>query len=238
MLMAAKDVKKTKKERFKWVGQIRQTYQIAKAEHPRIGLLLSAIFFGVLILGVLIAIVLPISTYVRVLIIVVSLSVAFLATSFVFGRKAESAAYASIANQTGAAAAVLTSMKGGWFTTPAVAVTKNEDLVHLVVGRPGVIIVGEGAPSRVKHLMGNTRRKYERWVPETPFTELIVGDGEGEVPLPKLQTTLKKMPKVLRPAEVTELRRRLEAATKANSPVPVPKGPLPKNARVPRPPKM
>ena len=129
-------------------------------------------------------------------------------------------------------------MRGGWFTTPAVAVTKNEDLVHLVVGRPGVVLVGEGSPNRVKHLLSNTRRKYERWAPEAPFTEVIVGEGDGEIPLPKLQRALTKMPKVMRPAEVTELRNRLEAATKANSPVPVPKGPMPRNARMPRPPKM
>ena len=223
-----------RKERWKWLSQIRQTYGIAKQGYPRIGWILAGIFLGIIAVFVIAGLLIPMGTATRVLVIVVGVSAALLATSYVFGRVAEKSAYASIAGQTGAAAAVLESMRGGWFTTPAVAVTKSEDLVHLVVGRPGVILVGEGAPSRVKHLLANTKRKYERWVPETPFHEIIVGEGEGEVPLPKLQRKLQRMPKVMRPAEVTEVRKRLEAATKANGPVPVPKGPLPKNARVPR----
>lgn len=226
-----------RKERFKWLSQIRQTYSIAKQGYPKIGWLLAAIFFGIVAVFVIATLLIPMGTATRVLIIVLGVSAALLATSYVFGRKAEASAYASIAGQTGAAAAVLESMRGGWFTTPAVAVTKNEDFVHLVVGRPGVILVAEGAPTRVKHLLSNTKRKYERWVPDTPFHEVIVGDGEGEVPLPKLQRKLQRMPKVMRPAEVTEVRKRLDAATKSNSPIAVPKGPLPKNARVPRQPK-
>jgi len=57
------------------------------------------------------------------------------------------------------------------------------------------------------------------------------------VPLPKLQRKIMKMPKVLRPAEVTEIRKRLDAATKAGNALPVPKGPMPKNARMPRQPR-
>ncbi len=224
--------------RGKWISQIRQTYSIAKQGDPRIGWILAGLFLGTLAIFVVVAILLPVGTITMWMIIVLGFSTALLVTSFVFGRRAEKAAYGAIAGQTGAAAAVLDSLRGGWFTTPAVAVTKNEDLVHLVVGRPGVVLVGEGSPNRVKHLLSNTRRKYERWAPETPFTEIIVGEGENEVPLPKLQRTLGKMPKVMRPGEVTELRNRLEAATKANSPVPIPKGPMPRNARMPRPPKM
>jgi hypothetical protein len=178
-----------------------------------------------------------VGTLTTILIIVLGISTALLVTSYVFGRRAEKAAYSQIAGQPGAAAAVLSSMRGAWFTTPAVAVNKNEDLVHMVIGRPGVILVGEGAPTRVPHLMLNQRKKLERWVPETPFHEVIVGDGDGQVPLAKVQRTLMKMPKVLRPAEVTEVRRKLDAATKANNPLPIPKGPMPKNARMPRPPR-
>jgi len=107
----------------------------------------------------------------------------------------------------------------------------------MVVGRPGVILVAEGSPSRVKHLLTSQRKKVERWVPETPVHEIIIGDGEGEVPLTKLNRTVTRLPRVMRPAQVTEVRRRLDAATKSGSQIPVPKGPLPKNARMPRPPK-
>ncbi|TXH43355.1 MAG: DUF4191 domain-containing protein [Actinobacteria bacterium] len=233
--MAGNEKKSGNKTR--WWTTIRQTYQIARRSDPKIGWILAAIFLGILVVFVVGALLLPVGTITKVLVIVLGVSVALLATSFVFGRRAERAAYSEIAGQTGAAAAVLDSMRGTWFTTPAVAVTKNEDLIHMVIGRPGVILVGEGAPSRIKHLMANQRKKTERWVPDTPITEIYVGDGDGEVPLPKLQRTLGKMPKVLRPAEVTEVRRKLDAAQRMSNPVPIPKGPLPKSGRAARTPK-
>jgi hypothetical protein len=234
---SGKPGKSTKPAKTGRIAQIRQTYQIAKRSDPKLGWILLALFFGTLVIFLVAALLLPVGTITKVLIIVLGLSSALLVTSYVFGRRAEKAAYSQIAGQPGAAAAVLSSMRGAWFTTPAVAANKNEDLVHLVVGRPGVILVGEGSPTRLPHLMLNQRKKLERWVPDTPFHEVMVGEGEGEVPLPKLQRKLMKMPKVIRPAEVTEVRRKLEAATKASNPLPIPKGPMPKNARMPRPPK-
>lgn len=219
------------------LSQIRQTYQITKRTDPRIGWLLLAIFVGVWALFIVGAFIFAQGTLTRIMVIVLGFTTALLATSFIFGKRAEKSAYSQIADQPGAGAAVLESLRGGWFTTPAVAVTKNQDLLHMVVGRPGVILVAEGSPSRVKHLLTSQRKKVERWVPETPVHEIIVGDGEGEVPLTKLNRTVTRLPRVMRPAQVTEVRRRLDAATKSGSQLPVPKGPLPKNARVPRPPK-
>lgn len=219
------------------IAQIRQTYTLTKKSDPNIGWILLGISVGVLAVFVIAALLLPLGTFTRVLVIVLGVSVALLAASFVFGRRAERSAYAQIAGQPGAAAAVLNSLRGGWFTTPAVAVTKNEDLVHMCIGRPGVVLVGEGSPTRVRHLMANQRKKTERWAPDTPITEIIVGEGNDQVPLPKLQRAMAKLPRVMRPAEVTELRRRLEAAVKAGNQVPIPKGPVPKNARAARPPK-
>ena len=219
------------------IKQIIETYRITKQSDPRIGWILLGLFLGTLAIFVIAALLLPLGALTKGLVILLGVSVALLVTSFVFGKRAEKAAYAQIAGRAGAAAAVLNSLRSGWFTTPAVAVTKNEDLVHRVVGRPGVILVGEGSPTRVKHLLATERKKTERWVPEVPITEIIVGDGEGEVPLAKLQRTVMKEPRVLRPAEVTEIRRRLEAASKNSNPLPIPKGPLPKNSRVQRPPR-
>lgn len=94
---------------------------------------------------------------------------------------------------------------------------------------PGVILVGEGSPSRVKHLLANERRRPSAGCPKCRSPRSIVGDAEGEVTLAKLQRTVMKEPKVLSPAEVTEIRRRLEAASKNSNPLPIPKGPMPNN---------
>lgn len=52
------------------------------------------------------------------------------------------------------------------------------------------------------------------------------------MPLRKLQGTVMKLPRNLKPAEVSALRKRLDALTA--TPLPIPKGPLPKGAKIPR----
>ena len=46
----------------------------------------------------------------------------------VFGRFAQSAQYATIEGQPGAAAAILQSMRGGWSVSPAVAANRNSSV--------------------------------------------------------------------------------------------------------------
>ena len=52
------------------------------------------------------------------------------------------------------------------------------------------------------------------------------------MPLRKLQSSVMKLPRFLKPAVVNALRKRLDALT--TTPLPIPKGPLPKGARIPK----
>ena len=153
-----------------------------------------------------------------------------LAAVVVLGRRASKAAFAGIEGQPGAGAAVLMSMRGNWRVTPAVAITRNQDLVHRVIGRPGVILVAEGAPSRARELVGNEARKLRRVVGETPIYDVLVGDGEGQVPLKRLNVHLMKLPRNIKPKEVNDLDARLKAM--GGTTLPIPKGPMP--TRMPR----
>lgn len=155
-----------------------------------------------------------------------------LATLYLFGRRVQSASYKSIEGQPGASAAVLDQLRGTWFVTQAVAANKNMDFVHRVVGRPGVILVAEGPTIRTSGLLVNEKRRTARFVGEIPIIEIVVGNGDGQIPLGKLQREFLRMPKVLRPSEVTALRKRLEAVN--SSPIAIPKGPLPKGVRMPK----
>ena len=83
-------------------------------------------------------------------------------------------------------------MRGDWRVTPAVASTTQFDMVHLVIGRPGVILVGEGNPSRVRALIGQEKRRLAKVIGNADLRDVIVGDGEGEVPMAKLRMTLMK----------------------------------------------
>ena len=130
--------------------------------------------------------------------------------------------------------AVIQQMRGNWTITPAVAVTRNQDLVSRVVGRPGVILVGEGPSQRIAHLLANERKKTARWLPEIPIYEIQVGVEPEQISVSRVQRELTRLPKSLRPAEVNDVRRRLDAFSKKDSPVPIPKGPLPKGGKIPK----
>jgi hypothetical protein len=151
----------------------------------------------------------------------------------VFGRRAERAAYAQLEGQPGAAAAALGVLKRGWHLQTAVAVTKNQDLVHRVVGRPGVVLVGEGNEARVRHLLGVEKKKHARVVGETPIYDIVVGDSgdEGVVSIRRLSKHVMKLPRNIRPAEITDLLQRLKALDATRPQIPMPKGPMPTNLR-------
>jgi hypothetical protein len=151
-----------------------------------------------------------------------------------FGRFAQRAQYSAIDGQLGAAAAVLQNMRGDWTVTPAVTGNRTMDVVHRAVGRPGVVLVGEGVPSRVAGLLAAERKKTERVAHGVPIHEFQVGNGEEQVPVSKLQRKITTLPRTLRPAAVSDLNYRLKALQPTMQ---MPKGPMPKGARQPRMPK-
>ena len=154
-----------------------------------------------------------------------------LAAIILFGRVAQRAQYSAIEGQPGAAAAILQSMRGNWTVTPAVTANKNMDVVHRAVGRPGVVLVGEGAPSRLTGLMAAEKKKTARVAHDVPIFEFQVGNGEGQIPVSQLQRKVMRLPRNLRPAAVSDLNYRLKALQPS---LQMPKGPLPKGARQPK----
>ena len=162
---------------------------------------------------------------------ILSIPLAILGAFFTFTRFANTAAFASIAGQTGAGASVLMSIRKGFTTTPAVNVNRNQDMVHRTVGRSGIILVGEGSPA-VRQLVQDEKKKIERFVPGVPVLEVYVGEYEGAVKLRKLQKTIKKFPNKLSKAQLREVRNRLKGVGGMN--MPIPKGPMPKGVKLPK----
>src|SRR3954454_1596522 len=156
-----------------------------------------------------------------------------LVATFLFGRRATSSMYAQVEGQPGAAASVLQSLRGDWRVTPAVAFNRNMDLVHRVIGRPGVVLVGEGSsPTQLRQLMTDQKRRVGRVAPDTPFYDVVVGDGEGQVPLRNLQQHLMKLPRNVDKKQISALENRMRAL--GGTSMPMPKGPMPRTGRVPR----
>jgi hypothetical protein len=214
------------------VAQIISTYRLTRETDRRIGIILLALV--VLIPAVIIggALLFGVRGWAIAYWVLLGILLGILAATFVFSRRAEKAAYSQIDGQPGAAAAVLGSLRSGWFTSPAVAITKNQDIVQRVIGKPGIILVSEGPSSRVSSLLATERKKTARWVPDIPIHEVQCGDGEGQVTLRKLNSTVMKLPRALSAGEVTAVRKRLDAVS--TPPLPIPKGPLPKGGKIPK----
>jgi hypothetical protein len=146
-----------------------------------------------------------------------------------FSRRVQRSAYAEMEGKPGAAAGVIERMRGDWRLTPAVQVNRNQDVVHRVVGRAGIVIIAEGRGRGARDLLATEIRRIRRVAGDVPITDIIVGTGEGEVPLPKLQPTLMRMKRTLRRNQVDQLDRRLKAVAGTGPSLPIPKGPLPRN---------
>ncbi|MEN9679944.1 MAG: hypothetical protein RLZ57_1073 [Actinomycetota bacterium] len=210
-----------------WVSQVRESYKITKSQKPLIGVMLLGIFLLAEVIIVAIGAYFGHPVYGAI----VGTPFAALIAMYFFSNQAQSAAYASIEGQLGAAASVLMAIRRGYTTTPAVAVNRNQDMVHRAAGKAGVVLVGEGGSS-VRQLLQDERRKTERYVPGVPVTEILVGDGEDRVPIRKLQKHLKKLPKKLNTAQLREVRARLRAV--GGFSMPIPKGPMPKGIKIPK----
>ncbi|MET7638779.1 DUF4191 domain-containing protein [Streptomyces sp. NPDC005438] len=210
--------------------QIALTYKMTRRADSKIGLILAGV--GLVVLGAFLAFGFWIGH--PIYLGIVGFLCAFLAMAIVFGRRAERAAFGQMEGQPGAAAAVLENIGRGWTVTPAVAMNRQQDVVHRAVGRAGIVLVAEGNPNRVRNLLGSEKRRMSRVVADAPVHDLVVGDDEGQVPLKKLRTTILKLPRVVPGGEVTQINDRLRAMGDLLSNMPIPKGPMPKGMRLPK----
>jgi hypothetical protein len=206
------------------IKQIRQSYTMTKKSDPRIGLILA----GVWLLGALAGFALMLlAVQTLVFPLVFGVLVGLLAVLIVFGRRAQRAAISQIEGKPGAAAAALGMLKRGWKTEPAIAVTKQQDVVTRVVGPPGIVLIGEGNVNRLRPLLTSERRKHERVASETPIHEIVVGHDPGQVPLGRLTKHVTKLGRELKPAQMTDVLARIKALDANRSAIPMPKGPMP-----------
>lgn len=210
--------------RFK---QIRMIAGLVSRQNPRA--LPIVIGSGIGTMAVLIIV--GLFTGLAPLLIPVGVLLGVLVAVILFGRFAQAAQFSAIEGQLGAAAAVLKSMRGNWTVTEAVAGNRNMDMVHRAVGRPGVILVGEGSPNGLNSLLAAEKKRVARVAYEVPIFDFQIGSGDGQIPISKLQRKIMRLPRNLKPAAISDLNHRLRALSPTMQ---APKGPIPKNIRQPK----
>jgi Domain of unknown function (DUF4191) len=158
----------------------------------------------------------------------IGVMVALLAALIVLNLRSNAAMMNAAEGQPGAAASIVENMRGDWRVRPAASSTTQFDMVHVVIGRPGVILLGEGQPQRVRSLIGQEKRRLSKVIGNAPMYDYMIGQGEGELSIRKLRTTVMKLPRNLTGKDVNALDKRLAALMARPQ---MPKGAIPKNMR-------
>jgi hypothetical protein len=224
------------------IAEIRQAYRAIKSLDPKLGWwMLGA---GLLTAAVIIGIGALVGGGWLWYSVFVAIPAALLAATVVMNRRGNSAMYNALEGQVGAAGAALTGMgRRGWFAEQEpVALdgargTRPSDLagaamVFRALGRPGIVLIGEGPSGRVRKLLKQEEKKVARVAPGVPIHLWVVGDGEDEVPVRKLSGKLTRMKPVLTKAEVSVVNKRLKSLGGLRPPLP--KGIDPTKARMDR----
>jgi hypothetical protein len=220
---------------------MKSVYTMTRKQDPASVWWMALAFFGVLLLALVIGIWLDQVIYV----LIIGLPLAFLAATVVLSRRAENAAFAQIEGQPGATAAVLGSLRRGWFFDQEPVAAEmggkargmrdlhNAAMVFRAVGRPGVVLINEGPKGPAQRLSESEKRRTLRATGEAvPVHVMRVGKGEGEVPLQQLTRRMKKLDKKISKDEAIAVQRRLKAI--GNTKPPMPAGVDPRKARVDR----
>lgn len=145
-----------------------------------------------------------------------------------FGRRVQKNVYKKAEGNLGAAGWLLENMRGKWYSYNSIAGNSSFDIVHMTIGRPGVILVGEGSTNKVYSLLNQEKKRIARIVGTTPIYTIRIGSGEKEIPLSKLESYLRKLPKNIDNATISTIQNRL--ATLNKNGMPLPKGPIPSQA--------
>jgi hypothetical protein len=206
--------------------QIFEAFKMQRREDKR----LVPLMVGVFLLAVLVVFGIGLIWGVQWLVLPIGIAIGLLAAVSIFGRRAQRSVYSKAEGQPGAAGWALDNMRGQWRITPGVAGTTHLDAVHRVIGRPGIILVAEGAPHRVKGLLAQEKKRTARVVGNTPIYDIVVGNDEGQVPLGKLQRHVAKLPRNTSAAEMDSIEARLSAL--GSRAAAMPKGPMPAGAKM------
>ena len=208
--------------------QLWQAFQIQRKEDKALLPWMIGALVGSIVVFFVVGLIFGIQWFLLPVGILVGVLLAFI----IFGRRVQKSVYAKADGQAGAAAWALDNLQGAWRVSQAVAGTTQLDAVHRVIGRPGIILVGEGNPGRVKGLLAQEKKRVARLVGDTPIYEFVVGNEEGQIPLSQLQKRLNKLPRNIDTKRMDTIEGRLSALSTKKSGPAMPKGPLPAGAKM------
>ncbi|MEX8057864.1 DUF4191 domain-containing protein [Microbacterium sp. 16-032] len=235
--MAARTTTPEKRPGF--FSQIKTLYTFTQKEYRWLPFLLAGIVMVGIALGVLIGFLIPpLAAWSIILWGVTGLLAGILASMITMTRLSTTAMYKKIDGMPGATGHVLSSSLGrNWQASEApIGVNpRTQEAVYRAIGRGGVVLIGEGNRSRLTRLVGEERSRVTRVAAGVPVTVLYVGHGDDEVPIAKLASTIKALPKKVDRSTMAAVIKRVSSVSQGLSSLPIPKGVDPTKMRSPRP---
>ena len=170
----------------------------------------------------------------RILGVVTGVLAALLVGLTVLTRRADRALFAQVEGRQGGTAIVMQQLRRGWSSSqePVAVDPRSGDLVFRAVGRPGIVLLVEGALPRALRLGENERKRHSRVASGVPVHLIYVGTGEDQTPLRKVSRRMMRLPRALTNSEVLAVVKRMQALGGLRAPVP--KGIDPFRARADR----
>ncbi|MFX0579118.1 DUF4191 domain-containing protein [Nocardia nepalensis] len=207
--------------------QLWQAFQMQRKEDKLLLPLMIGAVVGITVVFLVVGLIFGLQWFLLPLGLLLGVLVAFI----IFGRRVQRNVYAKAEGQAGAAAWVLENLQGKWRVNNGIAATTQLDAVHRVIGLPGVILIGEGSPQRLKSLLAQEKKRTARLIGDTPIYDIIIGNDEGQIPLKELQKHLTKLPRNIDAKRMELIEGRLSALSSRSGPA-LPKGPMPAGAKM------
>lgn len=153
--------------------------------------------------------------------VILGVLLAVLAPMVILSLLLRPAMYKQLDGRVGSVYSVISQIKRGWIVEEEpIEITKSQDVLWRLVGRPGVVLISEGPASRVAPMLSNERRRVSRVVTNVPVITIQCGNGEGQVALAKLQSKINGLKKTLTKQEVPAVAARLNAVNTKGMPIP------------------
>lgn len=212
--------------------QIRESYKLSREYDPKLPYYLFGMMAAITLASVLIAVFAIHSRFGWIWGLVLGLSLAMTAAMYLLTARTKKATYARYKGQPGAGEVGLNLLsKSRWSHESAIAFTRQGDTIHRAVGPAGVVLVGDGSPTRLKQMLANEARRHEQVLFDIPVHVIQMGEEEDQVRLEDLAKHIEKLPRAIDKVQIADVNSRLRALDKMKPRVPLPKGPLPTGGR-------
>lgn len=211
-------------QKKRWYQTIIDLYKVTKRTYSWIGPVMLGIVITLPATALIVMLLVHLSVISIVAYTIMALMIAIVIDTYLLSSLANRAVYQQLDGVKGAVYAVISNLKRGWIVeTQPVAFNRKQDLIWRIVGRPGVVLIGEGPHSRIFPMLMEERTKTSRVAPKVEIHVLQCGNEPGQIPISKLLKTINRLPKSLDKNAIPILGKRLESLQGKGGPG-IPKG--------------